>query len=56
LEGDDALARWLDQFLDELRVALFLTGAADVAALRHQPRIILGPTRHWLRQLGHAIA
>lgn len=55
LQGDDALARWLDQFLDELRVALFLTGAADVAALRHQPRIILGPTRHWLRQLGHAV-
>jgi hypothetical protein len=27
-----------------------------VAALRHQPCIILGPTRHWLRQLGHAIA
>ncbi|HEY7062468.1 MAG TPA: type 2 isopentenyl-diphosphate Delta-isomerase [Chloroflexota bacterium] len=56
LQGDDALARWLDQFLEELRVALFLTGAPDLAALRGLPRIILGPTRHWLRQLGHQLA
>jgi len=55
LQGYDALARWLEQFMDELRVALFLTGAADLAALRARPRIILGDTRHWLRQLGHAI-
>ncbi|HLH22590.1 MAG TPA: type 2 isopentenyl-diphosphate Delta-isomerase [Chloroflexota bacterium] len=55
LQGDAALARWLDQFLEELRVALFLTGSAEVAALRRQPRIILGPTRDWLRQLGHPV-
>jgi isopentenyl-diphosphate delta-isomerase len=55
LQGYDALTRWLDQFLEELRVALFLTGSANVAALGRQPRIILGPTRHWLRQLGHDV-
>jgi isopentenyl-diphosphate Delta-isomerase len=55
LQGYEALTRWLDQFLEELRVALFLTGSPDVAALRRQRRIILGPTRHWLRQLGHDI-
>jgi isopentenyl-diphosphate delta-isomerase len=55
LQGYEALTRWLEQFIEELRVALFLTGSADVAALRRQPRIILGPTRHWLRQLGHDV-
>ena len=55
LEGDDALAGWLEQFIDELRVGLFLTGSPDLAALRRQQRIILGSTRHWLRQLGHPL-
>jgi isopentenyl-diphosphate delta-isomerase len=55
LQGDDALARWLEQFVDELRVALFLTGSPSLAALRQQPHIVLGPTRHWLRQLGHPV-
>jgi isopentenyl-diphosphate Delta-isomerase len=55
LAGDEALARWIEQFLQELRVALFLTGSPDVAALRRQPRVILGNTRHWLRQLGHEL-
>ncbi|HZU04930.1 MAG TPA: type 2 isopentenyl-diphosphate Delta-isomerase [Chloroflexota bacterium] len=55
LEGDEALHRWLEGFLEELRVALFLTGSPDIATLRRQPRIILGETRAWLRQLGHPI-
>jgi isopentenyl-diphosphate Delta-isomerase len=56
LEGDAALARWLEGFLAELRVALFLTGSPTLAALRAQPR---GPQDHprlWLRQLGHEVA
>jgi isopentenyl-diphosphate delta-isomerase len=56
LSGDDALAAWLSTFVEELRVALFLTGSAKVTALRVQPRVVLGPTRHWLRQLGHPLA
>jgi isopentenyl-diphosphate delta-isomerase len=55
LQGYDALAEWISQFLEELRVALFLTGSASVADLQRQPRIILGETRLWLRQLGHPI-
>lgn len=34
LEGADAVVRWLDHFLDELRTVLFAAGAADVAAMR----------------------
>jgi isopentenyl-diphosphate delta-isomerase len=55
LEGYEALAGWLTGFIEELRVALFLTGSPSVAALQSQPRVILGPTRHWLRQLGHPL-
>jgi isopentenyl-diphosphate Delta-isomerase len=55
LDGYDALAQWIEQFLAELRAALFLTGSPNVAALRQQPRVILGDTRHWLRQLGHPL-
>jgi isopentenyl-diphosphate delta-isomerase len=55
VEGYDALAAWLDQFIEELRVALFLTGSPTVVALRAQPRVILGATRHWLHQLGHSV-
>jgi isopentenyl-diphosphate Delta-isomerase len=55
LAGDEALAAWLASFIEELRVALFLTGSANLAALRAQPRVVLGPTRGWLRQLGHQV-
>lgn len=55
LSGYEALAHWLEGFLEELRVAMFLTGSADVAALRRQPRVVVGTTAAWLRQLGHAL-
>jgi isopentenyl-diphosphate delta-isomerase len=44
--------RWLEQFLFELRATMFLTGAADLAALRRSPRVVLGATRDWIEQLG----
>lgn len=34
LEGADAVVRWLDHFLDELRTALFAAGAPDVSSMR----------------------
>ena len=54
LEGDAAVDAWIEQFLSELRTALFLTGSADLAALRRQPRVVTGVTREWLDQLGYA--
>jgi hypothetical protein len=33
---------------------LFLTGSADLAALRTKPRVVTGSTRAWLDQLGYA--
>jgi isopentenyl-diphosphate delta-isomerase len=53
LEGDAAVDTWIDQFLHELRTVLFLTGCADLAALRAKPKVVTGSTRAWLDQLGY---
>jgi isopentenyl-diphosphate delta-isomerase len=51
-ESEDAVRAFLDQFLTELRVALQLTGAADVAAMRQVPVVVAGATRDWLELRG----
>jgi isopentenyl-diphosphate delta-isomerase len=51
--GDEAVGRWIEQFLAELRAAVFLSGCVAVHELRHRPRVILGETREWLVQLGY---
>ena len=48
LEGEAALEAWLQQWLLELRTALFLTGARTPGELRRQPRVITGDTQAWL--------
>ncbi len=53
LEGDPAVDAWLSIFLEELRVAIFLSGGTRVADLRAVPRVILGDTRRWLDDLGY---
>ena len=54
LEGDAALDRWIENFLEELRAVLMLAGCARPADLRVRPRVIHGRTRAWLDQLGYA--
>jgi len=54
LEGDDAVDAWIAQFLDELRVATFLTGCASIVELRSVPRVITGESRRWLDDLGYS--
>ncbi|MDI3340650.1 MAG: alpha-hydroxy-acid oxidizing protein [Sphaerobacter sp.] len=46
--GEDALDDWLDAFAAELRTAMFLTGAARPAGLRHAPFVATGEAREWL--------
>jgi len=53
LEGDAAVDGWIGQFLDELRTVLFLTGSANLGALRQKPRVITGATRAWIEQLSY---
>jgi isopentenyl-diphosphate delta-isomerase len=51
LQGSGAVERWLERFLGELRLAMFLSGSATVADLRRQPPIVLGRTREWIHEL-----
>ena len=53
LEGERALDAWITQFLEELRVAVFLTSGRGVADLAGVPRVILGSTRSWIEDLGY---
>jgi isopentenyl-diphosphate Delta-isomerase len=53
LDGPEAVDAWIVQFLDELRVAVFLSGSVTVEDLRRVPRVILGDTRRWLEDLGY---
>lgn len=39
---------WLERFLDELRTAMFLVGAATPPDLKATPFLALGATRQWL--------
>jgi len=51
--GDAAVNAWIEQFLAELRGALFLSGCRTPSDLRHGPRVLLGETREWFAQLGY---
>jgi isopentenyl-diphosphate Delta-isomerase len=51
LQGDQAVDRWIEQFLLELRTVLFLSGARNAGELSTKPRVIVGATREWLAQL-----
>lgn len=53
LDGDEAVDAWIRQFLEELRVAIFLTGGRSVADLRATHSVILGDTRRWVEDLGY---
>src|SRR5258708_3854384 len=50
--GEDALRAYLPHLLDELRVAMQLTGAATIADLRRVPVVVTGATHEWLELRG----
>ena len=50
LIGEEATAAWLQGFIDELRTAMFLVGAANPTALKRAPYLALGSTRTWLEE------
>ncbi len=51
LEGDAAVEAWITQFLEELRVSIFLSGGKRVTDLRSAPRVVLGDTRSWIEDI-----
>jgi isopentenyl-diphosphate delta-isomerase len=50
--GRDGALSMLDQVETELRMAMLLVGAADVATLRTRPRLLLGELHAWVEQVG----
>lgn len=51
LKGEAAVAAWIAQFLEELRVAIFLTGGRSVSDLRSGQTVVVGETRRWIEDL-----
>jgi isopentenyl-diphosphate delta-isomerase len=51
-EGETALRAFLDRLIAELKAAMQLVGAADVAGLRRAPVVVGGATREWLELRG----
>ena len=52
VEGEDSLMKWLEGFQLQFRSVMFLSGAHEVIDLSRAPRVVLGPTREWIEQLG----
>ena len=52
LESQETLYRYVDELVHTLRVVLFLTGSATIAALRRGERAITGETAAWNKALG----
>jgi len=51
-ESREAIKVFLEQFRAELRVAMQLAGAANVAELQRAPVLVLGESRSWLELRG----
>jgi isopentenyl-diphosphate Delta-isomerase len=52
-KGQEYLEKFLAQFLEELRVTMFLVGARNLEDLRKKDVIITGKTREWLEERGY---
>lgn len=52
IEGKDALSRYVDDIIREIRVAMFLVGAKNIDELRRVPVLVMGKTAEWLRLRG----
>jgi isopentenyl-diphosphate delta-isomerase len=54
LLGGDAVRNWIDAFAHQLRSAVFLAGVGSARELPAAGRVVRGPTRRWLDELGEA--
>lgn len=55
LEGESRIDEWIHQFLEELRVAVWLSGGSRLADLRTAPLVVMGELRVWLEDLGYSV-
>jgi isopentenyl-diphosphate Delta-isomerase len=52
-QGEEALDAYLERFLKELQVAMFLVGASNLEDLKKADLVIRGETQEWLNQRGY---
>jgi isopentenyl-diphosphate delta-isomerase len=52
LQGYDVLRDYVAEFIEGLRVVVFLTGARTISELHNRPRVVTGRTAEWLNALG----
>jgi isopentenyl-diphosphate delta-isomerase len=52
LEGKESVVRILSRMLDELRIAMFLCGCANIQDLHNAPVVVTGWTLKYLGQRG----
>ena len=52
LEGKESVVKVLSRMLDELRIAMFLCGCANIQDLRNAPVVVTGRTLEYLGQRG----
>ena len=50
--GVDGAAAFINTIKEELRIAMLLTGSADISALKSAPHVCVGRLREWLTDLG----
>jgi len=53
MDGEAAVAEWIELFCEELRAAVFLTGGRSVADLARADRVVVGELAQWTAQLGY---
>jgi isopentenyl-diphosphate delta-isomerase len=52
LAGPDEVEQWIDAFAYQLRAAIFLSGAAELAGLKSVRRLVTGRTSDWIAAFG----
>ncbi|HKC19609.1 MAG TPA: alpha-hydroxy-acid oxidizing protein, partial [Candidatus Dormibacteraeota bacterium] len=55
LEGESRIDEWIHQFLEELRVAVWLSGGTRLADLQTMALVVSGELRTWLDDLGYSV-
>ncbi|MFH1420492.1 MAG: alpha-hydroxy-acid oxidizing protein, partial [Candidatus Aenigmatarchaeota archaeon] len=48
MQSSDAVKKYLQNFIQELKVAMFAVGAKNLADLRKKPVLVTGKTAQWL--------
>lgn len=52
VKGKDAIVEWLEEFIQEVKIAMFLTGSENLRELQNTRLIVTGKTGEWFTSLG----